>query len=228
MATELSVPAEARVYIDRVIIQEGGWVLTSNDNDPDGGFTYAGVTARTFKSYCEQHNQPVITRENINVLLRRERLEASTVLKDLVYQIYFDEYYEPLFLSSISFRGKGPLLSCAVNLGLDDAVFVLQAALNSVARDALPPSENMLKVDGHLGTITYGRLTLLARNPLLKDHILREWMRRYINLVQLNSQAWKLYAEAIDFGQDEPVRKPEVLRAASLEGWFNRVEYWRF
>lgn len=234
MASELPV-AEARVYIDRVIVQEGGWVLTSNKDDPDGGWTYAGVTAINFGKVLYNAGQQKYPGPADLATFKDHLREAEDVVRTFVYKFYYDEFYAPLYLDQVTFRGKGPLLSCAANLGLDDAVFVLQEALNALMqRIGINGGRDPLKVDGHMGPATYNRLILYGQSSEFKDLILQEWMRRYISIVQRNAVAWRKYAELLErradtHGQNtRGLMKPEVLRATSLEGWFNRIEYWRF
>jgi Putative secretion activating protein len=233
MATTI-LSNEAKTYIDRVIGQEGGWVLTSNKNDPDGGWTYAGVTARTFgKLLYDAGQQKYSGPADLNTFKESLRTESDLV-SGSIYNIYYTEFWQPLHFDDVSFAGRGPLLSCAVNLGLDDAVFVLQRAINLLVEDVfkgiLDYKEKLLKVDGHLGpkTVTMLKWAATESNTLFKTFLLQEWMRQYINLVQKNAEAWKKYAQALETGQANKSGEPATLRAANLEGWFNRVEYWRF
>lgn len=224
------ITPEAQAIIDTIIEkQEGGWLLTENKNDPDGGWTYAGVTASVFNkkfnstyTYSAMHDN-FTSNENIYM-----------INKD-IYDIYFEQYYLPLHLSELPTSIRGPLFSCAVNCGTETAVSILQAAYNKGMEQ-----QDHIKVDGNLGPITIRSMQYVASRGDLKDYFLREWMLHYINLVQENAAAAFEAFEYVKLIQNNTTASynvsvamkaksdfPKVNRAASFEGWFNRIDFWR-
>jgi len=195
-----------KTQIDAVIVHdEGGWKLTHNANDPDGGWTYAGVTHSTFNAYWKKKypgsNRDMVFNDVLAIL--NGDVEGQKELDDDVYQIYFNEYYEPVAKYMNQDVMSTAMLSCAVNIGVDNAKKIWDACLASP-----------------------DRLT----NDKAFSVFLREWTRYYIHLVRDNSHKWQQYALVLE--DDHPSSlptdlRPKVFRAGDLEGWFNRVERYR-
>lgn len=245
---------EAKALIDTIVEQqEGGWKLTQNANDPDGGWTYAGVTAKEFGEVAfeggEQKYPGPMQIDTFHSYME-DGLEA---VKLTVYSIYYHHYYEPLHLAEMPASIRGPLFSCAVNCGLETAGKLLQETINNwwTGAERYPNKPDVLKLDGGVGEKTLAALAVTVRTlspvgsaTVLRTHLvsdfLKLWMLHYINLVQANAAAWVAYAAQYEGIKDSTMlkyyppaietwlkKKPTVNRAASLEGWFNRVEFWR-
>jgi hypothetical protein len=121
------IPAEALTAIEAVIVNdEGGWLLTSNANDPDGGWTYAGVTHKTFVEYGYDVSVDVM-KENIADPV------SLAGLKQVVHQIYYEKYYRPL-----ADHVHKPLdyeLSCCINCGVATAIECADFSNGIIYRD---------------------------------------------------------------------------------------------
>lgn len=214
----INIPTAAKTAIDRIVKdQEGGWKLTSNVNDPDGGWTYAGVTYKTFSEYWNDHlgTHPATDCHTVAGMASLITSFPEDAEAD-VYSIYYGKYCDPINFDKLPTILQGPLLSAAINIGPEDAVNILQGILQC-------------KPDGNLGSKTLAAIehwTLDADDEkLLVPAFLREWTRHYIHLVVENAKAWRSSANTIQAGQIDKL--PAVFRAGDLEGWFNRVEYWR-
>lgn len=225
------IPASITSILNDIIThQEGGYVLTENKNDPDGGWTYAGVTAKTFNHYCELYGEaPVKSLQDMKECLAAK----DDLVQDAIHHIYNEEYCEPLWLDRLPEGIRGPVLSSAINCGVETAVKILQRIVE-------------VEQDGKMGSKTLAaieRFVLYWAEPdhgysLLKNAFLREWTRHYIKLVEANAKEWYLTAKDYEHElldgientkQDniDAIKVPEVFRAGDLEGWFNRVEFWR-
>jgi len=158
--------------IDTVIAKdEGGWKLTHNANDPDGGWTYAGVTHSTFNAYWKKKypgsNRDMVFNDVLAIL--NGDVKGQKELDEDVYQIYFEEYYEPMAVHMKAPIISTAILSCAVNIGVENAKKVWDACV------ANPP------------------------NTANGSTFLREWTRYYIHLVRDNAKAWRDFA-VLDHG----------------------------
>lgn len=212
------IPAEAQSLIDVVIThptQEGGWKLTQNANDPDGGWTYAGCTSNTFHAYCRK--TPGNEDLDFNA---QDMVHAIATIKAqidrLIYNIYFENYWQAMMLDRITPCLRGAMLSCGVNCGTGTAQKILSAAtLAAVHEESLSDEKRVA-------------------------FFLREWTRHYHDLVVENAKAWWLQCKAFEHELEDggvnvneknidQIRDnlPKVFRAGSLGGWFNRVEFWR-
>lgn len=223
----MSLTPELRSLLDIIIEkQEGGWVLhgSNTDDDPDGDWTYAGVTAKLWEKYH---------RKDVSKLEFQEFL-ATNIGRSAIEFIYEEEFISSLKLSKFPALLQGPLLSCAINRGVSNAVKALQLSIN----DALEGSSahfGDLKIDGNAGPKTWQAFNYVVGNDdeKLKERFLYHWTLQYINLVQENAEAWRdraVYLFEIGNTGKSKVnyhKEPSVLRATHLEGWFNRVEFWR-
>lgn len=215
----MSLTPELRSILDTIIEkQEGGWVLygSNTDDDPDGGWTYAGVTAKLWEKYYKKF----VSKEDFKYFLNNNKAKPAIEL------VYEEEFIIPLQLSKFSTLLQGPLLSCAINRGMSNAVKALQLALNFHVQTA-----NILKIDGQLGPKTLERATVklasISDIVFYRDKFLYHWTLQYINLVQENAEAWRDYAKFINGDSRKIKSEPSVLRATYLEGWYQRVEFWR-
>jgi lysozyme family protein len=209
---------------------EGGWLLTSNKDDPDGGWTYAGITKSKFVEFSPGW-QSVTFNDMKNNLKHSDKLKLLT---DIVYKIYYKEYFDKLKLNEFNSNWCDALFSCGVNCGVDTAAKILQQTVNKLA------DQPLLVCDGIIGPKTFSYVIASKSynsDNKWRDAFLAEWHRHYINIVQANSRAWRdwatlLYAAYLNPTSEniraiEQVEKPRILRATQLEGWFNRVERYR-
>lgn len=221
--------------LDRIITdQEGGWKLTSNANDPDGGWTYGGCTAKVFSHWhldAAETGHIFTAAEFSSMFLHADGGEEAT--KVLVYECYDKEYITPLQLEKLSTILQGPVLSCAINRGVETAVKILQIStfpyLIAADCDGKMGSKTLAAIEKFNATSTKNGYSELITK------FLREWTRSYIQLVVENAKAWHDWAEVShDSLKAGAVPSgllvnniPTIFRAGDLEGWFNRVEYWR-
>lgn len=118
------IPQDAITCIEHIIKDdEGGWVLTCNQNDPDGGWTYAGVTRITFEQYTGQR----ASIEAMKDVCDSEEVQHS------ILEIYYNNYYLPLFtLLKEHCQQELALyeseLSCAINCGVQTAFGLIAEA----------------------------------------------------------------------------------------------------
>jgi len=100
---------------------EGGFVLSKDPDGGDGGWTFAGVTAKTFAGYCKVHDiDPIEDTENFMQLMGTPE-DAKDIITD-IFAIYDEEFISPLQLSKKYNCLQGMLLSCAINCGIGIAL----------------------------------------------------------------------------------------------------------
>ena len=171
---KLITPYKLISYEDFCVIEEviqadeGGWVLSSVKNDNDGGFTYAGVTAKTFKEYLPNLTIDTIkNKANIPLLSQR------------VIEIYYSAYYKPItdmhkFFGGVPIECRAPVYSCIVNTGVGTA----ENLWNSVEKEYI-----LFERRGKfLLAWTKYYVGLLERNSVDKEFILG-WIDRVFNYV---------------------------------------------
>jgi lysozyme family protein len=210
---------DIKQLLDKIIEkQEGGWVLTENKDDPDGGWTYAGVARKLW--------QETIGHPNVTYALIKEDIERSVdEAKDSIYDVYQIAFIGPLQLDKFPETIRGPLLSAAINIGVEQAVKLLQSCLPYAKEDGIVGPETIKLTS-----------TAYQSGVIIKDKFMKAWMRYYIKLVQENAEEWRDAYETAAYacnqyamGKGMQVYKspPHTLCATQLEGWFNRVEFWR-
>lgn len=203
--------------------QEGGWVLTENANDPDGGWTYGGMTKKTFCSVSRGWDG--YTYEMIADVVKQGDASKnglgevkSGFMKGSVMQAYEQIFIIPSRMEELPIGIQFAYLSCAINRGVENAVRALQMACNAIH------DKEVLDVDGKIGPATI-REAVDADMMDLHVELLREfchdWRMQYAELVVQNSQAWYTVAQ----GKMDILNKPKVFRAPDLIGWLNRVHY---
>ena len=211
----------ARTAIFKIIEEEGGWQYTNHPTDIDRG-TYAGVRYQTFRNYIigrvDTKDDVVLTPEEFKTAAK------NGLLKDMIMDIYYVEYYKKLQIDKLVDLMKMPVLSCGVNCGTRRGGLILQRTINAV----VGPSN--VKVDGIIGTKTLDALDRLVYAPIFFSHnyasnlemdiklqglvnidkfrnnFIKFWLQRYVNIT---------------------VDKPEYV--VFLAGWFNRANrYWLY
>ncbi len=214
----------ARTAILKIIEEEGGWVGSNHPVDIDRG-TYAGIRYKTFKNYIleREPNSPVLNPAEF--LLTAE----TGVLKDLVMDIYYENYYQRLNIDRFVDSLKMPVLSCGVNCGTRRAGMILQYTINcAITKTGI--ARDWLKEDGVIGPKTLNILDKLSYAPIhfshnyvselemdtklqglvnidkFRNNFVKNWCQRYVNIT---------------------VDKPEYI--VFLAGWFNRAnKYWLY
>lgn len=112
------IPESVRAMISDIIMkEEGGWHLSSNPNDNDGGWTYAGVTATTWYTYTKQ---PF----SYSGMVKQLATDPQDVANH-IFDIYFEEYYLVLAKNRTD-QVLQEELSCAINVGVGTAVGLIQ------------------------------------------------------------------------------------------------------
>lgn len=107
------MPAELAAISAVIDNEEGGWVVTSDPNDNDGGWTYGGMTAKTFHEYF-----PTVTLAMLNSF-RNDPALKQTLQQEIVC-VYFQEFYIPLITIAVPIPAAYHL-SCAINCGSVEA-----------------------------------------------------------------------------------------------------------
>jgi hypothetical protein len=123
-----SIPVLAIQDIKDIIENdEGGWVLTSNKDDPDGGWTYAGITAKNWQDFYSFFSSSLP--QDLN-RVRTWFNGLSDVAKEQgVYRIYYSVFYLPLKALLNAEEELYPYeLSCAINCGNSVALEVHKIA----------------------------------------------------------------------------------------------------
>lgn len=198
----MDIPQQVKDLINQVVEQdEGGWVLTHNTNDPDGGWTFGGLVCKDWIGCpsCPELS-PAAIRQAIEDCIRNKG-EDLWIGRGI--EIYYTKFYIPLAASLTSFRTEPEVepyeFSCYIQMPAEFHNIVAAATKQS-----------------HFGW---------------KQCFCKAWMDHYIQLVKKNAEAWRDYAtdqQLIASGhyKDPHFSKPATLRAEFLQGWFNRV--WRY
>lgn len=179
--------------------QEGGWVLSKDADGGDGGWTFGGVTAN---SYCMQLGHEV-SFDQIELEIKSEKGLAG--VKDDCLAIYTNEFVKP-WMQQLPDKLFAPIFSAVINEGEHSVELVLQRAINRCL-DFDNQSYRLLE-DGIIGDKTIDELLSITAvqnaDPFLQLDFLHCWMQSYIAIC---------------------VKNPVKLQY--LQGWHNRVEYWR-
>lgn len=186
---------------DIIINEEGGWKLTSDPNDNDGGWTFAGVTRKVWEAYeSKVTNNPVtISLETI----KEEIVKDIELARHTVYAIYEYEFVRPVQRKcqiSTDIFPTAAILSCAINCGPDTAYDIWTKGNRSTDT-------------AFLNTLHHYYFNLIKKNA--------EAWRDYALYLE-----WKTTAGS-GLTAPEPIEKPKTLRAEYINGWYNRVERYR-
>lgn len=144
-----------------VFSDEGGFAIRA---DEGGGAVNKGITFAVFAAWRKIHKQPVPTFDDL-----------KNISTDEASAIYVAQYAEPLAFSYMPAGLDYALLNTGVMQGVTGAIELLQQAL-------------MVKVDGHLGLVTWNavkshapdlvvpallrlQLALKKANPHWFDHV---------------------------------------------------------
>lgn len=199
MVYVMPVPGMAKALIENVVLKdEGGWNLNPTDpNDHDGGWTFGGITSKTYNEFYEPvGEQKPIDRETIELVVKGPRL-PEFILECV--QIYYQNYYMPMhkLLGDAMYAAE---LSCAINLGVTAAKTFVNSALHD--QDFLNLWANYyvhLVVENAKAWKEYADALEEVKDQTLLDSVQR-------NVIGL---------------------KPKTLRAIYLAGWLARVNRYR-
>lgn len=198
-----NIPGNLLVVIrDCIEQEEGGWKLTSNPNDPDGGWTYAGVTRKLYEAWCKKNNLKSLSLAELKEILKEQEFALDAAeFKDYILCIYWDEFLEPIteICGNLFTYHYGLFLSCAVNRGMAEFKRCYAEAHNA-------------------GTFSTPKF-------------IAAWQDGYTKLVANNADAWEAYCDAllaVAEGRLElsSVKKPGSKRWKFLAGWINRTQRW--
>lgn len=215
----IEMPQLARTAILKIIDEEGGWIYTNHPVDPDRG-TYTGIRYKVFRDYYSAHVAPEKT--IITPMIYKDLAKQGTI-KDIIIDIYYNDYYKPLRVDKIIDTMKMPLFSAGVNMGQRRASIILQRSINLFGL-----GDQSVKVDGYIGPKTIAvldqvmyaslkntqhitseltmetKLTVTVNMDRFRNLFVKNWCQRYVNIV-------------IDDPDD----------IVFLNGWFNRANnYW--
>jgi hypothetical protein len=117
-----NIPGNLLAVIRECIEQEeGGWKLTSNPNDPDGGWTYAGVTRTLFEAWLKKQPKHKLSCPVRAVDIEHElELGSATDLQNDILCVYWDEFLEPIteICGGLFTYHYALFFSCAINRGM--------------------------------------------------------------------------------------------------------------
>lgn len=163
---------------DIVVNDEGGWVLTENKDDPDGGFTYAGVIASHWGDYYS-HLRPETPYTDNNVLNWLSLLDEDTK-KTMAIEIYYAEFYLPLQeMLGLTEELHPYELSCGINCGNHTVALIKKLAdiVTVSSYETIFLREWMrhyiLLVQSNSAAWRTYALALEAKKPALKPVVLR-------------------------------------------------------
>lgn len=120
MADSIILPSVIKLIDDCINNDEGGWKLTSNSNDPDGGWTFAGVTSYTWAEY---YGCGKVSHDEIAHVIASN----FDTIKNDIYEIYNEVFYKKIRckweLNGLVVHPA--IFSAAVNLGILEINIIL-------------------------------------------------------------------------------------------------------
>jgi hypothetical protein len=166
--------------------------------------TYGGMRYETFSNLFKDLNISLDEFKKL-ALADTEKFKDSIVGAYIIYLKNLTPLHEstPLLFQAVA--------SCSINRGESTAVKILQKVLNK-----------NLKIDGVFGAKTHDSIKATYDLRKLQRNFVDEWIREYITRVELNARAWRDYAN-----NPEKYKKPTILRAVFMKGWFNRAINYR-
>lgn len=111
---------------------EGGWVLSMDEDGGDGGWTAVGVTANVFNAHAKSIDENDIDSYEDFFTLWNDSDETYAARKQIIgelHDIYTAQYLQPLKLDSIDATVRGAYLSCAINCGVVGAHVIMGHAI---------------------------------------------------------------------------------------------------
>lgn len=210
----MTLTSAIKAILDTIIIKdEGGWVLTANSNDNDGGWTYAGVTSKVFNNTYKLNQ----SYSDIEVMISQAEEEQ---LKSDIYEIYETQYIIPSHVSEVYSSLRRAYLSCCINCGVQNGIKILQTAVNDTGG-----IKNKLTVDGIWGKETESGVEYFFL-PEDVNAFRKAWQAHYIAIACSSADAWadiliseKDLTAAPHLSLDVPAKQWK-----NLQGWINRAE----
>lgn len=142
----MTLSPEIQSILDIIINeQEGGWQLSHTDGDNDGGWTLAGVTANSYRSYFNKDYS--LTEMTDQFTYNRETVKVD------IYHVYEMDYLYPLHLDYLPESIRGPLASCAINCGTQTAIKLLQTAIKTPNVDGIMGSTTVAYSKDYTGDL---------------------------------------------------------------------------
>ena len=215
MNTLADVPHQFLPALNAVIAQEGGWKFTNHPNDP-GGMTFGGMTYATFKDWAPKLGFGIPDPASFEAAAHEPGIDASKHLQYQIAMVYKAAFWDKMLLDEILWSGwpRVCLFSAAVNLGLGEAVEIVQHTVG-------------VKADGVFGPATKQAILALPSSGIVEQRFKQHWRLKYAELVHDNAEAWVEYAFALgnaeNPGAPTPI-EPRYKRFEQLAGWLNRVE----
>lgn len=177
MGITMTLSTSTKALLDKIITdQEGGWVLSKDVDEGDGGWTYAGVTAKTFKELANLPNN--LSYQDVVETLNNINPTILLAFKDEIYNIYESKFIPNRF-EELPACIQGPLLSACINEGDKSGEEVLQETINTAHGGIF------ITVDGIIGDETIHQADCAHTEYLFKD-FLYHWMRSYISICVSN------------------------------------------
>lgn len=166
----MTLTPELAALLDVIIVEdEGGWILTSNADDADGGWTYAGVTSTVFNA----SGGAAIA----NVAAMQNAIAANAAgIQQRVLDIYSSMFIIPAQVARVPLALQRPYLSACINLGVAGGVRVLQTALE-------------VTPDGIIGLQTMSALARSAA-PTTMLAFRVAWEAHYIAIASASAELW--------------------------------------
>lgn len=140
---------------------EGGWILSKNSQDNDGGWTYGGMTAKKFHEYF-----PKVTLVDMKNWIPDPKV--SQVIREKIVCIYYQDFLIPVMKQLQSLYAPAPCyLSCAINCGMGGLEHILEET---------PEAEH--SVSKFMSAWKDYYFHLLAANPEHSSEFIHGWINR--------------------------------------------------
>lgn len=111
----MSLTPQIKSTLDDIIVnEEGGWRLTANANDPDGGWTFAGITKNTWGNSTLSYSE-----------MAHHIAENFQDIQEQVYEIYDKQFIAPLQASCVS-TVHSCFISAAINIGTQTTINLIK------------------------------------------------------------------------------------------------------
>lgn len=159
-----------QIFKEIISRDEGGWFLEVGTGDDDGGWTYGGMTKKTFEQYFSPLDAATIAswQDEFHISDDSGDEESNIYrLRQAILTIYHQEYYIPL-LPLLHADAREPFqyeVSCAVNCGVSYARSFLTSSLAVTGKGT----------DGQ------------------KKEFLERWKEHYFDIFKGNPEHWAKY-----------------------------------
>lgn len=163
--------AFAEIIANVITKDEGGWVLSQDADGGDGGWTFGGITKKTYDTtIIGVHDGFVgVTYEQI----KKEALAQSEWFmhfKNDCCNIYKFNFWDKMYLDLIHEDHQEMMFSCGINRGPANAIKALQTAIGIVV------------ADGIWGTDTANHYNSFIHDDTFHMYFCRAWMHQYFEI----------------------------------------------